>query len=222
MATLVSPGVSISVSDESFYASAGAGTVPLLVIATAQDKSSPDGSGTAAFTSKANAGKLQLITSQRELLQQFGNPLFYKSGSNQLHGYDLNEYGLLAAHSFLGLANRAYILRADIDLGQLSASSNAPSGAIANGSYWLDLTSSVFGLREYSGSAWVKKDVSVVDAINIDSSTGGPKRAFGLNGDYAVMANTNAGGTAANVKYYENLGTLHDKSLRLSKVNTKI
>jgi Trk K+ transport system NAD-binding subunit len=40
MAELVSPGVSISVSDESFYASAGAGTVPLIVIATAQDKSS--------------------------------------------------------------------------------------------------------------------------------------------------------------------------------------
>ena len=203
MATLVSPGVSISVTDESFYAAAGAGTVPLIIIASAQDKSSPDGSGTAAYTSKANAGKLQLITSQRELLQQFGNPLFYKSGSNQLHGYDLNEYGLLAAHSFLGLANRAYVLRADIDLGQLSASSSAPSGAIADGSYWLDTTSSVYGLREYSGTAWVKKDVSVVDAININSSTGGPKRAFGLNGDYAVVANTSAGGTAANVKYYE-------------------
>ena len=39
MATLVSPGVSISVSDESFYASAGAGTVPLIIVATAQDKS---------------------------------------------------------------------------------------------------------------------------------------------------------------------------------------
>ena len=203
MATLVSPGVSISVSDESFYASAGAGTVPLIIVATAQDKSSPDGSGTAAFTSKANAGKLQLITSQRELLQQFGNPLFYKSGSNQLHGYDLNEYGLLAAHSFLGLANRAYVLRADVDLGQLSASSSAPSGAIADGSYWLDTANSVYGLREYDGSDWVKKDVSVVDAININSSTGGPKRAFGLNGDFAVVANTSAGGTAANVKYYE-------------------
>ena len=203
MATLVSPGVSISVSDESFYASAGAGTVPLIIVATAQDKSSPDGSGTAAFTSKANAGKLQLITSQRELLQQFGNPLFYKSGSNQLHGYDLNEYGLLAAHSFLGLANRAYVLRADVDLGQLSASSSAPSGAIADGSYWLDTANSVYGLREYSGTAWVKKDVSVVDAININSSTGGPKRAFGLNGDFAAVANTSAGGTAANVKYYE-------------------
>jgi len=69
MAELVSPGVSISVSDESFYASAGSGTVPLIIIATAQDKSSPDGSGTASFTKKAEAGKLKLITSQRELLQ---------------------------------------------------------------------------------------------------------------------------------------------------------
>jgi len=58
MATLVSPGVSISVTDESFYAPAGTGTVPLIVIATAEDKSSPDGSGTAAYTSSANAGKL--------------------------------------------------------------------------------------------------------------------------------------------------------------------
>ena len=38
MATLTSPGVSISVTDESFYAAAGTGTVPLIVIATAQDK----------------------------------------------------------------------------------------------------------------------------------------------------------------------------------------
>ena len=77
MATLVSPEL-VLVYRRTFYASqVGAGTVPLIIIATAQDKSSPDGSGTAAFTSKANAGKLQLITSQRELLQQFGNPLFY-------------------------------------------------------------------------------------------------------------------------------------------------
>ena len=203
MAELVSPGVSISVSDESFYASAGAGTVPLVIIATAQDKTGPDGSSTAAFTSKANAGKLKLMTSQRELLQEFGNPLFYKSGSTQLNGYDLNEYGLLAAHSFLGLANRAYVLRADIDLSQLAASSTAPTGAIADGSYWLDTTVSTFGLREWSGTAWVKQDVSVVDASSINSGTGGPSKAFGQNGDYAVVANTAAGGTASQVKYYE-------------------
>jgi len=203
MAELVSPGVSISVSDESFYASAGAGTVPLIIIATAQDKTGPDGTSTAAFTSKANAGKLQLMTSQRELLQQFGNPSFYKSGSTQLNGYDLNEYGLLAAHSFLGLANRAYVLRADIDLSQLEASSTAPTGVIADGSYWLDTTASTFGLREWSGTAWVKKDVSVVDATSINSGTGGPSQAFGQNGDYAVVANTAAGGTATDLKYYE-------------------
>ena len=203
MAELVSPGVSISVSDESFYAAAGAGTVPLIIIATAQDKTGPDGTSTAAFTSKANAGKLQLMTSQRELLQQFGNPSFYKSGSTQLNGYDLNEYGLLAAHSFLGLANRAYVLRADIDLSQLAASSSAPTGVIADGSYWLDTTVSTFGLREWSGTAWTKKDVSVVDATSINSGTGGPSQAFGQNGDYAVVANTAAGGTASQVKYYE-------------------
>ena len=202
MAELVSPGVSISVSDESFYASAGAGTVPLIVIATAQDKSSPTGTGTSAFTTKTQAGKLKLITSQRELLQNFGNPLFYSSGSTALNGYDLNEYGLLAAHSFLGLANRAFIVRADIDLGQLAATATAPTGAIADGSYWFDTASSKFGLREWSGTAWVKKSVSVVDKI-IKSATGAPKQSFGLNGDYAVVANTAAGGTATTVKYFE-------------------
>ena len=65
MATLVSPGVSVTTVDESFYAPAGAGSVPLIVIATAQDKTAPDGSGTAAFTTSANANKLKLITSQR-------------------------------------------------------------------------------------------------------------------------------------------------------------
>ena len=37
MATLVSPGVAVSVIDESFYGTAGAGTVPLIVCATGQD-----------------------------------------------------------------------------------------------------------------------------------------------------------------------------------------
>ena len=203
MAELVSPGVSISVNDESFYAAAGAGTVPLIIIATAQDKTSPDGTGTAAFTKAAEAGKLKLITSQRELLQNYGNPLFYSSGSTQLNGYDLNEYGLLAAHSFLGLANRAYIVRADIDLGEIEASSTAPTGAITDGAYWLDTASSSYGLREYVSGKWVKKAVKVCDAANINSGTGAPKQAFGLDGDYAVVAVTASGGTTSSVKYYE-------------------
>ena len=92
-----------------FYASAGNGTVPLIVIATAESKSSPDGIGTAKMTTLAEAGKLRQVTSQRELLQNYGNPIFRSSGGVQLHGSELNEYGLLAAYSFLGVANRAYI-----------------------------------------------------------------------------------------------------------------
>ena len=203
MAELVSPGVSISVSDESFYAAAGAGTVPLIIIATAQDKTGPDGTSTAAFTTKANAGKLQLMTSQRELLQQFGNPSFYKSGSTQLNGYDLNEYGLLAAHSFLGLANRAYVLRADIDLSQLAASSSAPTGVIADGSYWLDTTVSTFGLREWSGTAWVEK----TPTVEIVSSAGAATATV-VNGNYLVEIVNSTSGTE--LHYYKGVSGAWD------------
>jgi hypothetical protein len=152
MATLVSPGVSVSVSDESFYAPAGTGSVPLIVIATAQDKSSPDGSGTAQYTTSATADKLYRISSQRELLQNYGNPTFKSSGGTQLHGNEQNEYGLLAAYSFLGVANSAYVLRSNVDLAALTASATAPTTAPANGSYWLDTATTVVGVKKYDGS----------------------------------------------------------------------
>ena len=40
---LVSPGVNVTVTDESFYVSSGPGTVPLIMIATEQDKISSAG-----------------------------------------------------------------------------------------------------------------------------------------------------------------------------------
>lgn len=96
MANLVSPGVQVQVIDESFYASAGPGTVPFIMMATAQDKLAP-GSSTAiaSGTTKANANQLYTMTSQRELLQTFGNPLFYTQAGTPQHGNELNEYGLL-------------------------------------------------------------------------------------------------------------------------------
>jgi hypothetical protein len=38
MATLQSPGVQVTVIDESFYTPAAPGTVPIIFVATAQDK----------------------------------------------------------------------------------------------------------------------------------------------------------------------------------------
>ena len=211
MATLISPGVSISVSDESFYAAAGAGSVPLIVIASSQDKTGPDGVTTAPYTTSATAGTLYQITSQRELLQNFGNPVFKTSGATPLHGSEQNEYGLLAAYSFLGIANRAYVLRADIDLDELNPSSTAPTKAPADGAYWLDTSLTSWGLKRYESSVWVSKTLLKPNASETDSGTGYPKTAFGVDGNFAVTYYTNAGGTKATVDFYEKIaGAWHN------------
>jgi hypothetical protein len=204
MATLVSPGVSVTVTDESFYAPAGTGTVPLLIIATAQDKTASDGVSNAAFTTKAEAGRVKLITSQRDLLTNYGNPSFLASGGTPLHGHELNEYGLLAAYSFLGIANRAYVLRADINLAELDASSVAPTASPADGAYWIDTVGAIWGLKRWNGTTWVRQPVKVPVASDI-AVGGAPKAAFGVNGDFAVVYFTSAGVTASNIKLYEKI-----------------
>ena len=117
---LISPGVQVTVIDESFYTPAEPGTTPLIVIATAESKSNAAGTGTAEGTTQANAGKVFKITSQRELVDIYGVPFFEKTASSSpIHGGERNEYGLLAAYSFLGVSNSAFILRADINLNEL-------------------------------------------------------------------------------------------------------
>ena len=202
MATLVSPGVSITLQDESFYASAGTGTVPLIVIATAKDKASPAG-GIASFTQDAHAGNVKLITSQRELLANYGNPVFKTLGGSALHGDERNEYGLQAAYSFLGIANRAYVLRADVDLGALNPSAGAPTAKPSNGSYWLDSDDSVWGLKRWDGSAWVKQSVLIPSSSDI--SSGVPKSAFGQNGQYCVVYQDSSGATLSELKFYQKI-----------------
>lgn len=200
MAELVSPGVSISVTDESFYAAAGSGTVPLLVIATAQDKASPDGAGIASATTKATAGEVNLITSQRELLALYGNPSFQSSSGTQLHGHELNEYGLLAAYSFLGAANRAYVVRADVDLGALEASTAEPTSPPAAGSHWLD-TSTVWGIKRWNGTMWVRQTVKVPGPSQVNAG-GTPKQAYGVTDEYAVVYFDQQGNTLDEIKVY--------------------
>ena len=74
---LVSPGVEVTVTNESAYVSSDPGTVPLIFVATANDKTQGSGTGTAAGTTTANVDKTYLITSQRELVNTFGTPTFY-------------------------------------------------------------------------------------------------------------------------------------------------
>ena len=196
MAGLVSPGVQVSVIDESFYTPAEPGTVPCIFIATAQDKTSSSGTGTAQGTTAANAGKVFLMSSQRELAETFGDPVFKTDASNNpIHGGETNEYGLQAAYSFLGVANRAFVVRANVDLGQLEASANAPAADPVAGTHWFDTVNSKYGVFEWNGSpatttggqSFTNQPVTVItDADQISANF--PKNSVGQAGDYAINA----------------------------------
>jgi hypothetical protein len=106
MAILNSPGVEVTISDESQYLPAAANSIPFVLLATAENKINPSGTGIAAGTTAANAGRLFRVTSQRDLVNLYGTPFFYTStDGTPLQGYELNEYGLLAAYSALGITN---------------------------------------------------------------------------------------------------------------------
>ena len=189
---LTSPGVEVSVINESFYVPSDAGTTPLFIVASSQDKNNGAGDGTATGTTTANANTAYLISSQRELTETFGDPKFYTDASgNPLHGYELNEWGLQAAYSFLGVANRAYVLRANVNTAELVGSASAPSQAPADGTYWFDLASSSYGLFEWSKTdqKFTAKTPILITALTDlvgGVSTGAPKTSIGSIGDYAI------------------------------------
>jgi len=154
MANLVSPGVQVTITDESVYGPTGTGTVPMLFIATGQDKVDPTGTtAIAAQTVKAKAGKPVLVTSQRELTQNFGNVDFHKVGGSVVQGDETNEYGLLAAYSFLRQSSAAFVVRADVDLTSLRPQSSEPTGPAANNTTWVNPSKSNWGLFKYSTTA---------------------------------------------------------------------
>ena len=205
MATLVSPGVSVTVSDESQYVAATQGTLPLLVIATASNKTDASGSATATGTKPANAGVAFLVSSQRELTETFGEPKFYSVGGSVVQGAETSEYGLLAAYQYLGVSNNAYVIRADVDLKELEASSTEPAGVITNGTHWHNTAVTKFGLFKWSGTAWAAASATIlddtpgtgkVDSVNADGFAT-PTSTFGASGDLAIVTST------AKVQYYE-------------------
>ena len=210
---LVSPGVEVNVIDESFYTPAAAGTVPMIFVASASNKTRSSGTGTAPGTTKANAGKPYLITSQRELGETFGDPLFYSdANNNMIHGGELNEYGLQAAYSALGVSNRVYVVRADLDTSELTASATAPGGEPLNGAYWFDTSTSNYGILQWNsaaittagGQSFTAQTPRVLTETTdlVGNIAGGfPKTSIGAIGDYVVDAND-----TMNRVYYKSAG----------------
>ena len=187
---LTSPGVEVTITDQSQYLPAPTNSVPLIVLATAQNKANASGTGVAAATTAANANKLYQVTSQRDLVNLYGVPFFYTTTTGTpIQGYELNEYGLLAAYSTLGATNRCYVLRADIDLASLVGQTGRPVGAPANGTYWLDSSTSTWGIFEFNaatGAFEVQTPIIITDTANLTS--GIPNDSIGNIGDYAINA----------------------------------
>jgi hypothetical protein len=190
---LISPGLELSVTDESAYVPGAVGTVPLIFLTTEQDKVS-NGS-LATGTTKDNAGELQVFTSQREIISALGAPIFKQSaGGTPIHGSPLNEYGLMATYSAMGVINRAYAVRADVNLKELEATSVRPKGDPANGTNWLDLGLTEWGVYEWDAAenTFNKKTpimVDTVEEINPATLLTGryPISGLGAVGDYAVV-----------------------------------
>jgi hypothetical protein len=212
---LVSPGIQISINDQSQYVSNAVGSVPLVVLATAQDKTY--NGAIASGTSAANAGKLQSFTSQRDLVTAMGTPTFrLSSAGTPVHAGELNEYGLMTAYSALGLGNQLYAIRADIDLDQLVGTSVRPNNTPADGTFWLDSVNTEWGIYSLNrtdsdfthvtptvitDSAQVENDSSY--AFNVPK----PKQSIGAIGSYAIPAINANDSRASALRLWKKTGT---------------
>lgn len=187
---LVSPGVEVRVIDESFFTPSGAGTTPMIFVVSAENKQNSSGTGIARGTLKRNAGIPFLLTSQRDLADTFGDPVFQvDQNNNPIHAGELNEYGLQAAYSVLGVSNRAWVTRADIDLGALEATPIEPAANPVDGTYWLDVAASSYGIFVWNGDPASEENgqtFQAVEPIVITSSadlTDGTLATNGIDGD---------------------------------------
>ena len=218
---LVSPGVQVTIIDESFYTPAEPGTTPLIVVATAQDKSNGAGTGTATATTKANAGKAFRLTSQKDVGDLFGVPFFEKTPSNTpIHGSERNEYGLLAAYSYLGVSASAFIVRADVNLNELEGTAIEPGSEPTDGAWWFDTSASAWGIIEWNGAAGdttggqtftLKQPIVLTDAdatTKITSSA--PRASVGSIGDYCVVFETGTSTKELARVYYKSPGGGYD------------
>jgi len=218
---LTSPGVQVSVVDESAYGAPGSGTVPLLVLATRSNKADPTGGSAdniAAKTKSTAAGEVVKVTSQRELTQFFGNPTFTTVGSTVSQGSETSEYGLLAAYSYLGQGSQAFVVRADIDLAQLENSATEPTAPYNIGNtVWLDTDASKYGIHQWNSttSKWENKIPAVqtnYDDADIDGDVHTPSGASAAtDGTFLVVTNVdneiaNSASRSMSIEYFYGVG----------------
>ena len=203
MVALVSPGVSITIIDESQYLPTSVGTVPFVLFASSENK--VVNGVIAPGTKKINAGKVYGISSQRELVATFGTPTFRTSSAGSpLHGNELNEYGLMAAYSALGLGSRVWAIRADINLDELVGTTVRPVGEVPNGTNWFDTEDSTWGIYQYNQSTDTFTNIIPLvitewEDITVEGAVPTPNQSLGKIGSYAAIVRD-----ANNYVFYKN------------------
>jgi phage tail sheath protein FI len=114
----------------------------------------------------------------------------------------------MAAYSAMGLGNRVFAVRADIDLGQLESTAVRPVGDVANGIYWFDLSNSTFGINEWDADEGIfttKTPLILKDLVDlVVGPPYSPKESVGEIGSYAVVVVDDTINGAANFVYYKN------------------
>ncbi len=127
MATLVSAGISVTVTDESFFIPVSAPTVPLFFIATQDEKTQPDVNESPPPTNPVTglpaqgtfeSGVIRTVTSLKQSVELYGIPNFLEDITTGAphHGDARNEYGVFALNQYLGIGNKAYVIRANVNL----------------------------------------------------------------------------------------------------------
>lgn len=201
--TLVSPGVSVSVTDESFFFPTSAPTVPVFFIATRAGKTQVDGVTPAAGTLEHSI--VRTVTSVAQSLTLYGIPHFLSDVSgNQFHGDARNEYGLLALNQFLGTGNLAYVIRANIDLND-----EQPENFIALGTPALVPGSQTFtGLGNGALSAIVVASAQVQPQLfTVTFSTPTSYSVIGSISGYEGSGNVGAAFTSAHLSFLISAGS---------------
>jgi len=196
MPTLVSPGVSVTIIDESFYIPASATTVPLFFIATRADKKQVDGV-TAAPGAKEHS-IVRTITSLNQSVQTYGIPYFRTDTSGApLHGDSRNEYGLFALNQALTILSYAYVVRANIDTSDRDIVTFSAATPIYSGTGNGNLTSISLNQATIVAELWTVV-LSGPTAFSVSGSVSGPQGTgtVGVLYNNGIVAFTvNAGST---------------------------
>jgi len=161
----------ITISDESAYGAGVNTIIPLYVFATKSNKVLDASTGEIA-PGTTIANELLVMTSQRDVINTFGVPNFTKVNGIVMQGDELNEVGLLGLYNAMGSSSLGYAVRADIDLGQLQPSTVEPKTSVEDGTKWLDLSTSSFGVYRSNGSnatitinQWDYVNVKIYDSL---------------------------------------------------------